>query len=74
MIRFEEALNKAKALKPDIDGGTEWEKGFVFSSSKDEGNIGGPGPVVILKESGEAVNMSDFMLNNPGKMIKDFEL
>lgn len=74
MITFEEAVQKAKELKPNIDGGTEWENGWVFSNLKEAGNIGGPSPVVILKKNGEAVNMPEFIIEGSGKMIKDFDL
>ncbi len=74
MITFEEAVQKAKKLKPNIDGGTEWENGYVFSNHKEGKNIGGPSPVVILKKNGEAVNMPYFVMSGTGKMLRDFEL
>lgn len=75
MITFDEALKKAQMLKPNVDSCTEYERGYVFGSSKDEGYIGGDHtPVVILKETGEAVHIAYFIGYGTGKEIRDFTL
>jgi len=53
-ITFEEALEIARELKPDIDHCTEYEHGFLFSKLG-ETDLSDPS-VVVLKEDGRAVN------------------
>lgn len=60
MINYEEALKKAKELKPNIDACDEYDKGYVFKAKADEFTIGGDGPCCILKESGRAVCQTEF--------------
>lgn len=76
MISYEDALKTAKELKPDIDGCTEYEKGYVFGSTNDENFDGGAGhtPCVILKSDGSAVSMPYFIMHGPGEEIRSFEL
>lgn len=73
MISYEEALQIAKELKPNLDGCTEYENGYAFSSSQDEGYEGGAGHTtcVILKKDGRAVNMPYFVLNGTGEEIRE---
>ncbi len=74
MITYEEALKKAKELKPSIDGCTEYENGYVFGSSQDEGVGGNNSPCVILKENGKAVAMPYFVMHGTGKELRDFDI
>lgn len=76
MITFDEAYAKAKELKDNIDGYFEYENGYVFSGSEDEGYTGGAGhtPVVIEKETGKAISMPRFVANGTGKEIAGYEL
>ena len=74
MINYDEALAKAKGLKSNIDKCTEYETAFIFSSSADEMSIGGDGPVVIKKSDGAAINMVDYLDEEHGEMLREFEL
>ena len=49
MVNYDEAYKIAKELKSPIDICTEYEKGFVFGYTGDDGCFGGAGhtPVVI---------------------------
>lgn len=76
MITFEEATKKAKKVRPDVDGGTEFENGYMFSG-KDDGEYKqgfGHTPVCIRKKDGQVVPITSFMLGNPGEEIRNFEL
>ena len=70
MINYEDALLKAKELKDDIDTCTEYDKGYLFSSETDKFSIGGDGPVVIMKENGNAINQTSFYDTYNPKEIK----
>ena len=61
MVSYESALKKAKQLKKNIDHCMEYERAYSFSSKEDEFSFGGDGPVVILKENGEAINFVSFV-------------
>ena len=71
-MTYEAALKKAKGLKPNIDNCTEYEDAFIFASHADDFSFGGDGPVVILKESGRAINMVDYTQSSKGaKLIRE---
>lgn len=51
MVSYEEALTKAKSIKPDINICVEYEQGYMFGKNeKTEQMGGGNAPVVILKK------------------------
>ena len=60
MLSFESALAIAKQLKRNIDYCTEYENAYSFSC-KENFSFGGDGPVVIMKDSGEAINFVSFI-------------
>ena len=60
MVSFDDAMCRARALKPNIDNCMEYEDAYVFASHADDMTFGGDGPVVILKDSGRAINMVDY--------------
>lgn len=68
-MTFEEALEKAKKVKSHIDNCTEYTDAFVFGWQGDDDEIGGSGPVVILKATGEAINMTAYLDNTQGKYV-----
>ena len=75
MITYEDALKKAKELKPDIDGCTEYENGYVFGCSMDDFyDGGGHAPVVIVKENGKAIYMPQFVIDGTGNQIRSFKI
>ena len=74
MISYEEALKKAKSVKPGIDNCAEYENGFVFGCYADGDTIG-KGPCVILKKDGRAVTMPYFLTRcDPGECLREFDL
>lgn len=77
MITYEQALKIAKKNKPSIDHAMEYNNCFVFSSKLDAFSFGAT-PVVIIKETGEAVNylvFVDELSQNAGdEPIKEFDL
>ena len=59
-LTYEQALEKAKALWDEVDYFIERENAFIFSKY-DDTNIGGCGPVVVLKETGECLSMPTYI-------------
>lgn len=76
MITYEEAYRKAKELKPNTNCCTEYENGYMFGSTEDEGYRGGRGhtPCVILKKNGKAIPMNEFVISGTGEMIREFDI
>lgn len=75
MITYEEALNIARDLKTNIDNCSEETSAYIFGSHEDDDMIGGDGPVVVLKEEGEAINMTSYIDEFSGeKEIRSFDL
>lgn len=63
MITYEQAKAKALKSKSDIDTALEYKGAYVFYNSKEkEGTMNGE--VVILKDSGNSVTMSDYFINS----------
>lgn len=73
MITYEQALKKAQKLNKSINYCMEYTDAFVFSD-KDSEEIGGNGPVVIMKKDGEAVNMAYYVNNSEGDYVKAYDL
>lgn len=74
-MSYEEALKKAKSIKPDINVCVEYKQGWMFAKNTNQRTAGGPGaPVVILKENGKAVSMAYFAANFDGEPIKQIKL
>ncbi len=75
MVEYEEALKKAKELKPEIDNGSEYQNGYVFGFTGDDDYMGGNhAPVAIRKSDGKALAMSAFLADGMGDHIRDFTL
>lgn len=55
MVGLREAVSIAKKHWDGFDNYLEYEKCFVFGKTDDD-SIGGEGPIVVMKETGEAVN------------------
>lgn len=74
MVTFEEALEKARKLKPDIDACDEYNDAFLFKVRADEWSIGGNPPCVILKENGKAINQTEYFDRYEAKHIREFNI
>ncbi|MCR5067968.1 MAG: hypothetical protein K6A14_07905 [Erysipelotrichaceae bacterium] len=62
MITLQQAISKARELNPDFDIYSEYESAYVFCREEYIDNIGGEGtPLVILKDTGEAINFIAFL-------------
>lgn len=75
MIKYEDALRIAKEHKPNIDYCNEETLAWIFSSKEDEHHIGGDGPIVIIKRTGEVLNMPTYVIEDPyAKEVGEWEL
>lgn len=75
MITYEEALKKAKALKPTADNCIEYDNAYIFGCREDSNYDGTYQPCVILREDGRALNMVGYILKiGVGKKVREFDL
>ncbi len=74
MITYEQALEKARKLKQGIDACDEYDKAFVFKRKADRFNIGGDGACVILKDSGKAIEQTEFYDEYGAEHIREFDV
>lgn len=76
MLTFEQALEKAQTLKENITGFSAYKKCYSFTSSADAMTKGGDGPVVIVKETGDAINFVAAFYKGltEGGIIRDGEI
>lgn len=72
MISFDDALAIVNPLKENVNTCIEYENGYTFGSTEDSDCFGGWGhsPIVILKDSGRAVDMVTFIESGPGSEIR----
>ncbi len=73
-VSFDDALKIARKLKKNIDGCDEYDKGYMFKSSADELTIGGEGACCVLKDTGKAVNQTEFYDTYKPQFIKSIEI
>ena len=72
----DEAYEIAKKVKKGIDGGEEWKYAFMFMSSAEDGDVGGSGPCVVIKETGDAVKWAYYLKIAPDddEYIGEFDI
>ncbi len=72
-MTFEDAKKAALEIKPNIDNFKEMSDAFIFGSTEDAGKLG-PGPVVIMKENGQAISMAVYcMLDGPIEVVQPLQ-
>lgn len=59
-ISFEEALRMAVRCWDEVDYVTEYEDAYVFSRY-DDMSFGGNSPVVVMKATGEVINLVAYL-------------
>ena len=74
MLTYEEALNKAKTLKARINRCTEYNTAYAFHYDDGTDQDGGEAPVVILKSTGEALNLITFAVMPGNEVLKTFNV
>jgi len=73
MITYKEALENAKSLKRRIDYCVEYSDGFLFGWKNHDDFVGGSGPCVILKATGDEVNVIEYYRTYEAREIKRFD-
>lgn len=74
MLTYDEALALARSKKSKINCGSEYNNAYVFSYDSGERTVGGDSPIVIMKDTGEALNFMTYAVRSGNKFIKDFDV
>ena len=62
-MTYEQAVTKAKKIYPAVDTVAEYEDAYVFYNSKAKGNDLEDNEVVVLKDNGKVVSMTEYAVN-----------
>lgn len=73
-ISYEDALIKARQLKSQINRCTEFTNAYAFGYTTGENTIGGESPLVIMKDTGEALNFIDYAVTPDKEIIQQFDI
>lgn len=74
MLNYEEALSVAKSKKSKINKCIEYNKAFAFSYEDGVCRDGGDSPVVIMKDTGEAINFIEFAIMPDKEVVREFDI
>lgn len=75
MISYEDALKKAKELKPDTDHCIEYDNAYIFACHEDNGYEGTRQPCVILRKDGRAVALIYYLTKvGVGKKVREMDV
>lgn len=73
-VSYEDALTKARQLKSQINHCIEFTNAYVFSYSTGEHTVGGDSPLVIMKDTGEALNFIVYAITPDKEIIQQFDI
>ena len=74
MLTYDEALSIARKEKSRINHCVEYADAYMFSFETDEESDGGDPPIVVMKQTGETMNMSAYIWQPGKKFIRDFKV
>lgn len=75
MLTYEQALDIAKSKKSKINYCTEYNNAYAFGYDNGSRSVGGDSPVVVMKDTGEALNLVSYAVKpGGGEVIKEFEV
>lgn len=74
MIEYDEALKIARGKKKGINHCVEYTNAFAFSREDDNSCDGGDSPIVVLKETGETINMVEYLWSPNKEVVGAFDV
>ena len=73
-IDYKQALAIARGKKARINYCTEYNNAYVFSYDTGEHSKGGDSPIVIMKDTGAALNFISYAVRDGNKIVREFEV
>lgn len=74
MLTLKEALAIAKSKKNYINHCVEYTNAYMFSGDTGEEADGGDAPIVVMKETGETMNMSAYIWTPDKEYVGEHEI
>lgn len=74
MLTLKEALAIAKSKKGRINHCVEYTNAYMFSWDTGEETDGGDAPIVVMKETGETMNMSAYIWTPDKEYVGEHEI
>lgn len=62
-MTYEQAKSKAVKIYPEVDSALEYKDAYIFYNSKARGNKQDDNEVVILKNGGKVISMSEYVMS-----------
>lgn len=62
-MTYEQAKDKAVKIYPEVDSALEYKDAYIFYNSKARGNKQDDNEVVILKNGGKVISMSEYVMS-----------
>lgn len=73
-MAYAQALDIARSKKAKINYCTEYNNAYVFSYDTGEQSKGGDSPIVIMKDTGEALNFISYAVRDGNEIVREFEV
>lgn len=73
-IAYRQALDIARSKKSKINYCTEYNNAYVFSYDAGEHSKGGDSPIVIMKDTGEALDFISYAVKDGNEILREFEV
>jgi hypothetical protein len=74
MLSYDEALAIARGKKSKINKCTEFSNAYAFCFSDGTIKYGGDAPVVIMKDTGMALNFIDYAITPDKEVVREFDV
>lgn len=71
---YAQALAIARGKKAKINYCTEYNNAYVFSYYTGEHSKGGDSPIVIMKDTGAALNFISYAVKDGNEIVREFEV
>lgn len=71
---YAQALAIARGKKATINYCTEYNNAYVFSYDTGEHSKGGDSPIVIMKDTGAALNFISYAVRDGNEIVREFEV
>ena len=74
MLSYKECLAIARSKKPKVNHCVEYTNAYMFSYEGTENMVGGESPIVVMKETGETMNMSAYIWTPDKEYVGEHEV
>ena len=73
-LTYQQAYNIATQQMRNIDACVEYENAYMFKRKAENHSIGGHGFCIVLKESGQVLNQTEYMDQYATEIVREFDV